>query len=269
MKDLKMYCLSLSDSNLEKIKKLDYIPVGLGNENFRPQWIRDNTGNNISEKNKFYGENTLHYWLWKNDFKMIFDKKWVGFCHYRRFWVKNPIENSFINLKDSIIQNVPKIWNDYEVVLGNEYSVNRSKLSKILKHGKKQLIKNPFVFLSKKKMSVKVHFDMYHGFGNLDKAIDLLDSENREDFREYVNKSTSFSPFNMFVCKSPSLLNNYYISLFNWLKKCESLFGFNPKAPYGTVRIYAFLGERYLSYWFKKNSNYILWPIVHHDITDK
>ena len=60
MKDLKMYCLSLSDSNLEKIKKLDYIPVGLGNENFRPQWIRDNTGNNISEKNKFYGENTLH-----------------------------------------------------------------------------------------------------------------------------------------------------------------------------------------------------------------
>ena len=73
----------------------------------------------------------------------------------------------------------------------------------------------------------------------------------------------------MFVCKSPSLLNHYYISLFNWLKKCESVFGFDPKAPYGTVRIYAFLGERYLSYWFKKNSNYILWPIVHHDITDK
>ena len=62
-------------------------------------------------------------------------------------------------------------------------------------------------------MSIKVHFDMYHGFGNLDKAIDLLDVENREDFRSFVNKENSFNPFNMFICNSPILLNDYYKSL--------------------------------------------------------
>ena len=64
-------------------------------------------------------------------------------------------------------------------------------------------------------MTVKVHFDMYHGFGNLDKAIDVLDHENREDFRSFVNSKGSFNPFNMFICRSPELLNTYYKSLFN------------------------------------------------------
>lgn len=268
MSNLKIYCLSLSASHLEKIQKLNYIPVGLGTENFGKGWIKDNTNLNISKKNKFYGENTFHYWLWKNDLKKIFDKKWVGFCHYRRFWLKDKNNLNFGNFKDSIIQDVPKIWDNYEVVLGNEFFVNKTKLSKILKHGKKQLIKNPFVFFSEKKMSVKVHFDMYHGFGNLDKAIDLLDSDNKNDFREFVNKNGSFNPFNMFICNSYSLLNDYYKSLFSWLEKCETVFGFNLNSPYGLIRIYAFLAERYLSYWFKKNSNYILWPIKHYDISN-
>ena len=51
-------------------------------------------------------------------------------------------------------------------------------------------------------MTVKVHFDMYHGFGNLDKAIDLLNNEDKIDFRNFVNTEVSFNPFNMFICKS-------------------------------------------------------------------
>ena len=72
----------------------------------------------------------------------------------------------------------------------------------------------------------------------------------------------------MFICRSPELLNDYYNSLFEWLKKCESIFGFNPNKKYGLIRVYAFLAERYLSYWFKKNSNYFLWPIKHYDISN-
>ena len=67
MTSLKMYCFSLAKSNFEKIKKINYTPVGLGKENFNEEWMRDNTGNNISEKNSWYGEITFYYWLWKND----------------------------------------------------------------------------------------------------------------------------------------------------------------------------------------------------------
>ena len=38
---------------------------------------------------------------------------------------------------------------------------------------------------------------------------------------------------------------------------------------YGKKRIYGFLAERYLSYWFKKNSNSITWPIHFEDITNQ
>ena len=65
------------------------------------------------------------------------------------------------------------------------------------------------VSLSKKKLSVKVHYDMYHGYGELDKAIELLDNEYREDFRNWVNSSVSFSANNVFICKSPALYNDY------------------------------------------------------------
>ena len=261
-----MYCLSLKNAHLDKIKKLNYIPVGLGIDEFNEQWTRDNTGMNISYKNKFYGENTFHYWIWKNQLKECFSQKWVGFCHYRRFWVKDPKVLNFENLKFNIIHEVSSEWNNYDVILGNEYFVNETKISKIIKHGKKQLIRNPFVFLSKKKMTIKVHFDMYHGFGNLDKAIELLEITDRDEFRKFVETEGSFNPFNMFICKSYKLLNDYYNVVFKWLEKCEKEFGFDEKKSYGQIRIYAFLAERFLSYWFKKNSNFNLWPIKHFEI---
>ena len=264
-----MYCISMKNSHLEIIKKLNYIPVGLGTAKFDKEWTTDNTGKNISFKNKFYGENTFHYWLWKNQLKDCFEKKWVGFCHYRRFWVKDPKVLNFEDLKTNIINKIPDDWNSYEVILGNEYLVNKTKISKIIKHGKKQLLKNPFVFFSKKKMTVKVHFDMYHGFGNLDKAIELLDINDREDFRNYVNSAGSFNPFNMFFCKSYDLLNNYYSVLFNWLEKCESEFGFDETKDYGQIRIYAFLAERFTSYWFEKNAKFKTMDITYYDIIKK
>ena len=97
--------MSLHNSNLEKIKKINYLPVGLGKDNFEKEWIRDNTMNHISKKNSWYGENTFYYWLWKNHLKKSFDADWVGFCHYRRFWVKDPEEKEFKGLNKSIIQH--------------------------------------------------------------------------------------------------------------------------------------------------------------------
>ena len=51
-----MYCLCLQNKHLKIVKDLGYIPVGLGKEIFSEEWIRDNMGENISEKNEFYGE---------------------------------------------------------------------------------------------------------------------------------------------------------------------------------------------------------------------
>jgi hypothetical protein len=61
-----MYCLSLYSENFNSLKKIQYTPVGLGNNIFTEEWLRDNTKINISHKNKYYGEYSFHYWFWKN-----------------------------------------------------------------------------------------------------------------------------------------------------------------------------------------------------------
>ena len=80
-----MYCLCLRNKHFKIIKDLGYIPVGLGKDFFSYEWLRDNRGENISQKNEFYGEYTFHYWFWKNKIDQIENNTWIGFCAYRRF----------------------------------------------------------------------------------------------------------------------------------------------------------------------------------------
>ena len=56
MHNARMYCLSLHNNTFSLIKKLGYHPVGLGSDNFSREWLRDNTLENISYKNKYYGD---------------------------------------------------------------------------------------------------------------------------------------------------------------------------------------------------------------------
>ena len=53
MQNLKMFCICIHNQLLDKVKKLNYIPVGLGDDQFDSGWIKDNLGENISKKNKF------------------------------------------------------------------------------------------------------------------------------------------------------------------------------------------------------------------------
>ena len=105
-----------------------------------------------------------------------------------------------------------------------------------------------------------------HGENNLSKAIDLLDQENQNDFRKFVNTEVSFNPFHMFICQSKKKIKNYYDVLFPWLENCEKLFGFDNLQGYGKQRIYAFLAERFMSYWFQKNTKFTTMPIFFYDI---
>jgi|TARA_B110000438_G_scaffold303713_1_gene366696 hypothetical protein len=264
--------MCLYDHYLENIQTLGYKPVGLGDKKFRSEWIRDNTGNNISHKNKNYGEYTFYYWFWKNILNTIPDNQWIGFSHYRHHWSnQNKIKSDELNLiitKDNfssyILKNEPIEWRNYDVILGDPMYVNGTyKLSKIIKKGLRILINNFFAFQNKNK-NIKLHFDMFHGYGLLDKAIDVLDDSEKNDFRNFVNNNYSFNRENMFICKSKKLMNAYFLSVFSWLERCENVFGFNLKG-YGKIRLYTFLAERYISYWFNKYSNPLSWPVFFFD----
>ena len=141
MSSLTMYCIDLFNDDYQKIKSLGYKPVGLGKNNFTPNWLRDNTGDNISEKNSSYGELTFHYWLWKNKLKEIDDDKWIGFCAYRRFWGQTQ-DNFTIKYKKDFLNSVPENWNDESVILGQEIYMDGWTPMKIIKHGLLSLVRN-------------------------------------------------------------------------------------------------------------------------------
>ena len=271
MNNLTMFCLSMKPNHLSTIKEFNYLPVGLGEESFSADWILDNKGENISRKNKHYGEYTFHYWLWKNYLEKI-ENNWIGFCQYRKFWsTENEIllPNSLNELKSYILKEIPSDYENFDVILGEESSVSGLKTMKFLKRGLKLLIKKPsyiFNLFNQNKRNIKFHFDMWHGSVYLEKAIQLLDNDNRSDFYNFTNTKTSFNPHNMFICKSKKIMKNYYATVFPWLERCEDEFGFGNLKGYGETRIYGFLAERFMSYWFKKNTKYKTMPIAFYDI---
>jgi len=262
-----MYCLSIDSSHLETIKSFNYIPVGLGEDLFSKEWIRDSEGKNISNKNKHYGEYTFHYWLWKNYLDQL-DDTWVGFCQYRKFWCleKNSQSETLHKLKSLVLKEIPEEYDSYETILGEPLLIDQVKIMKLIKRGLKLVIKNPAFLFNKKKRNIKFHFDMWHGEEYLTEAIKLLDTENRNDFNHFVNNNNSFNPHNMFICKSKDILKNYYETVFQWLSRCEELFGNRNLSGYGQTRIYGFLAERFMSYWFQKNTKFKTMPIIFHDI---
>ena len=271
MNSHKIFCMCLNSHHLENLKKLEYIPVGLGKQNYDSEWFRDNTGDNISSKNPFYGEYTFYYWIWKNFLNDYPDNQWLGFCGYRYHWSQksticseeiNKIVNKE-NFQDYVLKQIPLEWNDYDVILGEEMIINNWKFSKIFKHAPWKFLMSPKLFF-KKNQNIKLHFDVFHGEGIMDKAISCLDKKEKADFEIFVNQKNSFNRENLFFCKSKKLMNDYFNSVFSWLEKCENEFGFKLEG-YSLKRLYAFLAERYLSYWFQKYSKYKTWPIFFYD----
>jgi hypothetical protein len=271
MKNLSMFCLSLYGEHLNNLKKINYIPVGLGENNFNNEWLKDNTKLNISNKNKYYGEYTFHYWFWKNMIDDIADKNWIGFCAYRRYWanhnnMKSNELNKIINnqnFREHVLKDVKNDWSNYETILGERIPFGKIKLSKIIKNGGIKSILRNFNSFIKNQTTVKFHFDIFHGNEKIDKAIDLLEMKERSDFRIFINNQ-SFNKENMFICRSKKIIKEYYNSVFPWLQRCENIFGFNLNA-WHEIRIYAFLAERYLSYWFNKYTTVKEWPIFFYD----
>ena len=262
LRNLKIFCVT--NKNLNLSKNFPYKIAGVGKGIFPNHYLRADKNDNIFYKEKNYSELTFHYWFWKNKLKNFKKNNWIGFCQKRRFWIKKGINIKKIckrNLYKYLLTELPDDLNDYESIICEPIYLNRLKKMKLFKRGLNNILRNPLVFFLNSKQTIALHFDMHHGYGNLDKAIDLLGHEDREEFRAYVNNNICFNPHIMFIAKV-YIAKKWFSSLFSWLFKCEKVFGLVSLQGYDTQRLYAYLAERYLSFWFKKYSKYTEWPHI-------
>ena len=93
-----------------------YMPLHVGRAGAQDYgYAGDNTGDNISEKNCYYGELTGVYWVWKN----IRTSDYVGICHYRRYFCTE--EGRIFNEKDYL-----SILKDYDIITSKKLKLNFS-----------------------------------------------------------------------------------------------------------------------------------------------
>ena len=257
MSKISIYCVT--NVELKYLEELNLNLAGVGTKKFKKNYITALGGKNIQHKEKNYSELTFHYWFWKNRLKKIDKNLWVGFCQKRRFWLKadKKIKN-FKQLKKYILRKPPDKWLKYESIICNPIKIDNPKKMKLIKRGYKNILSNPSIIYDKKKQNIKLHFDMHHGYGILDKAINHLNKKERILFKEFVNKNNSFNPHIMFISKK-KIIDKWFKSLFSWLFRCEKEFGLKNLKGYDQQRLYAYLAERYLSFWFKKNTKYLEW----------
>ena len=261
---MNIFCISIFNKNYDNFKRLKLIPVGLGNNKFNHNWINDKNGKNISLKNKNFGEYTFHYNLWKNKKLTLKYKGWIGFCSYRRFWTKISNKNitTFKELENIIVNKPLKTWNNYDVILGNPLKFKKIKNIKLIKKNFFEIIKKPSMLY--KKNTLEDQFRVFHGSYYLDNAINLLNKKHQKDFKKFLN-GYSLYPYNMFICRNPIILSNFYDEMFPWLFRCEKLFKNKDLSGYNKIRIYGFLAERFMPFWFLKNYRVTTCPITFFD----
>jgi hypothetical protein len=211
-----------------------YLPIQVGKDiSDKDLGIQgDNTGDNISLKNKSYCELTGLYWAWKNLKKIDY----IGLCHYRRYFNFNnkgiyysdhknicDIKIEKLNLK---IPNLDSIFNKYDIILSKP---------KILPY------------------SIFVDYCICHcseDWRTIEKII-LKKYPEYDNAIELMHKSNKLYPYNMMIMKWDDY-DKYCHFIFDILNKAEKEIDIS---GYDNVqqRVWGYIGERLLTLYVYKN----------------
>lgn len=251
---MSMYVITHKIFNYYNLPK-DYIPllVGANEKKNKEKFLTDNTGDNISNKNKYYSEETGLYWIWKNS---NYNK--VGLSHYRRFFapysnrkimffaimVKGKVAPASVKYLDTILEKQKIDW----IVSQPEHS------------GKETLWEQ---------------FDYIHNINDLkitEEVINELYPDYSKNFDQVIKHNDMASFYNMFYTTKKEL-NDYCKWLFSVLFEVEKRTNVEKYDGY-QQRLYGFLSERLLNVWLdhrnarikylpvyekeKMNRNYVL-----------
>jgi len=194
----------------------------------------DDTGDNISHKNKYYGEYTAFYWLWKNSRADV-----KGFMHYRRL-----LDLASVDGKDKVIA-LEDIESPEQVVL--DLGLNNKNISKIMENAD-VIIKNA-ENINGFGGNIEEQYKAYHTPEYLDYAMAII----KQDFPDIYPAAKrilagNIGWFKNLVIMKAQLFDALCEFKFGVLEKLEEKVDVNrPEIASGwryTTRYAAFIGER-------------------------
>ena len=205
-----------------------YLPVHVGAEGKTDAqgnpldlgYTKDNTGDNISRKNKNYCELTGLYWAWKN-----LDADYIGLAHYRRhFTLKNRGDKK-------------------------QRPITRFELEKLL-------TENDVLLPRKRNYFIETNYSQYvHAHHEIDLTTtrEIIVEKYPEYIKAYDESMgrTTGHRFNMFIMKK-ELLNDYCRWLFDILFELEKRLDISDYSD-NDARVFGFVSERLLDVWLETN----------------
>ena len=253
MRKLYIYCCShFHNKKIELLKNI--IPAGTGKNRYPENWFTDNVQNNISNLNKTYAELTFHYWIWKNYLDNFSKNDLVGFCQYRRFWLKKNHDEiiTFDNLDKNLLSQENFDQNNCDVFLTKSEKIYIKKKSILKYRSIFENIKNPKPIFNRSAHSVGLQFQISTKTKNIIYDVaKYLHKVDQDDYLDFLNNTKQVNFHNMFITNK-IILNEYMTYLFKWLELCNEEIKKNNFDTDSSRRIHAFLAERFMHFWFNK-----------------
>ena len=216
-----------------------YLPLQVGavlSSNTDLNWVRDDQGENISDKNRTFCELTALYWAWKN-----LNADIIGLCHYRRY----------LGASSSLAFH---LFTEKKKQILNEAQIE-------------MMLKGYDIILPKKRHYwIETRGSQYahaHHIEDLQVTEQILQEKYSAYFPAWKNMLTSRSGHicNMFIMRR-ELLNEYCTWLFDILFETEKRLDISSYSE-NDRRVFGFLGERLLDVWIETNKlRYIEMPII-------
>lgn len=198
-----------------------YLPLQVGSAISEAlPYAQDNSGLNISDKNKSFCELTGLYWAWMN-----LDAEYIGLCHYRRYFAEK------------------RLGRKRNRILSEEGAAHI-------------LCSNAVILPRKRHYWIETNYSQYiHAHHKQD--LELTRQILQETWPSYlpaydaVMQKTSGHRFNMFIMRR-DILDTYCGWLFDVLFQLEARLDIS---QYDAVskRVFGYVGERLLDVWIETN----------------
>lgn len=212
------------------VDKKHYQVLHVGpNTNGLPEYLRDDSYENISEKNANFCELTGLYWIWKNGREK--EKDITGLVHYRRYFTTRleDLLYTYFKRKPKVLDHrqIEKSLKQYDIILPVPEKVFRTvRQSYIDVHNEEDL--------------------------NLTRqAISEVCAEYLDTFDEVMN-SHKYYYANMMICRK-EVLDAYSEWLFSVLFYLENKINIDKYPDDYQRRVFGFLSERLLQVWVFHN----------------
>ncbi|MBR2798474.1 MAG: DUF4422 domain-containing protein [Clostridia bacterium] len=231
-----IYIVTHKRVDLPKLKGYRAIQVGNAADSF-PGCLRDDTGDNIADKNASYCELTALYWVWKNS-----DDPYKGLAHYRRYFGRRALSSRVADILgyDALVQML---------------------------EGRDMLAAKPAVYHVSAREQLLMECCTPETFAKLERVVESLHPESMDAFRAFFAGNRA-AQYNMLFCRS-SCFDDYCAWLFPMLFSLEDQVDLSGANAY-QKRLFGFLSERLLNVWILQNGLSVKYlPVVSTEYTPR